>query len=66
MDMAVEMLELQAQRVSRPGIAFAPTASGRAEFDASFRTRRRPINWPHWGHQDRYGAAAPHDACWCR
>jgi transcription-repair coupling factor (superfamily II helicase) len=35
-DMAAEMLELQAQRVSRVGIAFAPDGEWQNEFDASF------------------------------
>ncbi|MEO8493954.1 MAG: transcription-repair coupling factor, partial [Planctomycetota bacterium] len=36
MDMAVEMLELQAMRRSRPGIAFAPDGEWQREFDSSF------------------------------
>ncbi len=36
MDMAVEMLEVQAARVSRVGIAFAPDGEWQREFDASF------------------------------
>ncbi len=36
MDMAVEMLEIQANRVGRPGIAFAPDGQWQTEFDASF------------------------------
>lgn len=36
MDMAVEMLDLQAERTSRPGIAFAPDGEWQREFDASF------------------------------
>ena len=35
-DMAAEMLELQAQRKTRPGIAFAPDGEWQREFDASF------------------------------
>ena len=35
-DMAVEMLELQAERMSRPGIPFAPDGEWQREFDASF------------------------------
>jgi len=35
-DMAVEMLELQAARMTRPGIAFAPDGEWQREFDASF------------------------------
>ncbi len=36
MDMAVEMLEVQAARVSRVGISFAPDGEWQREFDASF------------------------------
>ncbi len=36
MDMAVEMLEVQAARVSRVGIAFSPDGEWQREFDASF------------------------------
>ena len=36
MDMAVEMLELQAARQSRPGITFAPDGEWQREFDSSF------------------------------
>jgi transcription-repair coupling factor (superfamily II helicase) len=36
MDMASEMLDMQAQRVSRPGIAFAPDGQWQNEFDAAF------------------------------
>jgi transcription-repair coupling factor (superfamily II helicase) len=36
MDMAVEMLELQAARQSRPGISFAPDGEWQREFDSSF------------------------------
>ncbi|MBP90405.1 MAG: transcription-repair coupling factor [Planctomycetaceae bacterium] len=36
MDMAVEMLELQAERASRPGIACSPDGEWQREFDASF------------------------------
>ena len=36
MDMAVEMLELQAERQSRPGITFAPDGEWQREFDSSF------------------------------
>ena len=35
-DMAVEMLELQAERLSRSGIPFAPDGEWQREFDASF------------------------------
>jgi transcription-repair coupling factor (superfamily II helicase) len=35
-DLAAEMLELQAQRLSRPGIAFSPDSEWQCEFDASF------------------------------
>ncbi|RMF39750.1 MAG: transcription-repair coupling factor, partial [Planctomycetota bacterium] len=35
-DMAVELLELQARRNSRPGIAFAPDSMWQNQFDASF------------------------------
>ena len=36
MDMAADMLDMQASRVSRPGIAFAPDGQWQNEFDASF------------------------------
>jgi transcription-repair coupling factor (superfamily II helicase) len=36
MDMAADMLEMQAQRVARPGIAFAPDGEWQREFDSSF------------------------------
>ena len=35
-DMAAEMLELQAERLSRPGIAASPDGQWQQEFDASF------------------------------
>ncbi|GIX00072.1 MAG: transcription-repair-coupling factor [Pirellulaceae bacterium] len=35
-DMAAELLELQARRQSRPGIAFAPDSAWQNQFDASF------------------------------
>jgi transcription-repair coupling factor (superfamily II helicase) len=35
-DLAADMLELQAQRLSRPGIAFSPDSDWQREFDASF------------------------------
>ncbi|MGE3775964.1 MAG: transcription-repair coupling factor, partial [Pirellulaceae bacterium] len=36
LDMAVEMLQLQAERLGRPGIAFGPDGEWQREFDASF------------------------------
>lgn len=36
MDMAADMLDMQASRVGRPGIAFAPDGQWQNEFDASF------------------------------
>ena len=36
MDMAVEMLDLQAERASRPGVACSPDGEWQREFDASF------------------------------
>ena len=42
MDMAAEMLELQAQRLSRTGIAFAPDGEWQGEFDASFPYEETP------------------------
>lgn len=42
MDMAVEMLELQAERSSRPGIAFSPDGEWQREFDASFPYEETP------------------------
>ena len=41
-DMAAEMLEMQAQRTSRPGIAFAPDGQWQGEFDASFPYEETP------------------------
>jgi transcription-repair coupling factor (superfamily II helicase) len=42
LDLAVEMLELQALRNSRPGIAFAADSEWQREFDASFPYRETP------------------------
>ena len=42
MDMAVEMLDLQAERLSRPGIAFAPDGEWQREFDAAFPYQETP------------------------
>lgn len=36
LDMAAEMLHLQAERLSRPGLAFGPDGEWQREFDASF------------------------------
>lgn len=36
LDMAAEMLQIQAERLSRPGIAFGPDGEWQREFDASF------------------------------
>jgi transcription-repair coupling factor (superfamily II helicase) len=36
LDMAAEMLQLQAERLSRPGILFGPDGEWQREFDASF------------------------------
>ena len=41
-DLAVEMLELQARRASRPGIAFGPDTPWQQEFDASFPYNETP------------------------
>lgn len=41
-DLAAEMLELQAARKSRPGIAFPPDSEWQREFDASFPYRETP------------------------
>lgn len=41
-DMAAEMLELQAQRVQRPGIAFSRDSDWQREFDASFPYHETP------------------------
>ena len=41
-DMAVEMLELQAERMSRPGISLAPDGDWQREFDASFPYEETP------------------------
>ena len=41
-DLAVEMLELQARRASRPGIAFGPDTAWQQEFDASFPYNETP------------------------
>ena len=61
MDMAAEMLELQARRISRPGIAFAPDGEWQGEFDASFpyRGNARPAGGDP-GDQTRHGTAAAH------
>jgi transcription-repair coupling factor (superfamily II helicase) len=42
MDMAVEMLDLQAERMSRQGIGFAPDGEWQREFDASFPYEETP------------------------
>ena len=42
MDMAAEMLELQASRVARQGIAFVPDGEWQREFDASFPYEETP------------------------
>ena len=42
MDMAAEMLELQASRVARQGIAFGPDGEWQREFDASFPYEETP------------------------
>lgn len=41
-DLAAEMLQLQAERQSRPGIAFAVESDWQREFDASFPYRETP------------------------
>ncbi|MDX1946038.1 MAG: transcription-repair coupling factor [Pirellulaceae bacterium] len=41
-DLAVEMLEMQAQRAARPGITFGPDSEWQREFDASFPYRETP------------------------
>jgi transcription-repair coupling factor (superfamily II helicase) len=41
-DLAAEMLELQAMRTARPGIAFAPDSEWQHEFDASFPYTETP------------------------
>jgi transcription-repair coupling factor (superfamily II helicase) len=41
-DLAAEMLQIQAQRQSRPGIAFAIESDWQREFDASFPYRETP------------------------
>ena len=41
-DLAVEMLEMQAIRRARPGIAFNPDSDWQREFDASFPYRETP------------------------
>lgn len=41
-DMAAEMLELQAARAARPGIAFAASSDWQREFDASFPYQETP------------------------
>ena len=41
-DMAVEMLELQAARASRPGISFRIETEWQHEFDASFPFKETP------------------------
>jgi transcription-repair coupling factor (superfamily II helicase) len=42
LDLAVEMLQLQALRESRPGIAFPPDSHWQQEFDAAFPYRETP------------------------
>ncbi len=44
-DMAAEMLEMQAERRMRPGIAFSEDSPWQQEFDTSFPTRKRTTNW---------------------
>ena len=41
-DLAVEMLEMQALRMARPGIAFNPDSEWQREFDSSFPYRETP------------------------
>lgn len=41
-DLAAEMIELQAKRESRPGIAFPPDTEWQREFDAAFPYRETP------------------------
>lgn len=41
-DLAAEMLELQAQRAGRPGIAFPPDSDWQREFDAAFPYEETP------------------------
>ena len=41
-DLASEMLELQAMRTARPGIAFSPDSQWQHEFDASFPYQETP------------------------
>ena len=41
-DLAAEMLELQARRQARPGIAFALESDWQREFDASFPYQETP------------------------
>jgi transcription-repair coupling factor (superfamily II helicase) len=41
-DLAVELLEMQAIRASRPGIAFGPDSDWQREFDASFPYHETP------------------------
>lgn len=41
-DMAAEMLELQAARAARPGIAFAPDSEWQQEFDSAFPYTETP------------------------
>ena len=41
-DMAAELLEIQAQRHARPGIAFGPDTEWQREFDASFPYEETP------------------------
>jgi transcription-repair coupling factor (superfamily II helicase) len=42
LDMAVEMLEMQALRAARPGIAFNPDSEWQREFDSSFPYQETP------------------------
>jgi transcription-repair coupling factor (superfamily II helicase) len=42
LDMAVEMIQIQAERMSRPGLAFGPDGEWQREFDASFPYEETP------------------------
>ena len=47
-DLASEMLELQAQRASRPGIAFSDSSEWQHEFDAAFPYQETPDQLSAW------------------
>ena len=60
-DLASEMLEIQAARAARPGIAFAEDTEWQQEFDASFPYAETADQLVvHRGHQGRHASTAAH------